>query len=113
MISTARREAGSHRSSDDTLGSPRKDSSANEWARARMGLLRLMYVSREGDRREGVLLRQGKGWFQISGMGHEALAAIALALRPSDYLFPYYRDRALALAKGMTNRELALAFFGK
>ena len=63
-------------------------------------LLRLMALAREGDRREGILLRQGKGWFQVSGMGHEALAAIGYLLRQDDYLFPYYRDRALVLARG-------------
>ncbi len=76
-------------------------------------LLHLMALSREGDRREGILLRQSKGWFQVSGMGHEALAALVSALRPDDYLFPYYRDRALALARGVTNYELALAYFAK
>lgn len=76
-------------------------------------LLSLMALSREGDRREGILLRQGKGWFQVSGMGHEALAAIVYAMRPDDYLFPYYRDRALILARGVTNYELALAYLAK
>lgn len=76
-------------------------------------LLRLMALAREGDRREGILMRQGKGWFQVSGTGHETLAALIMALRPDDYLFPYYRDRALALAKGMTNYELALAYFAR
>jgi 2-oxoisovalerate dehydrogenase E1 component len=76
-------------------------------------LLHLMALSREGDRREGILLRQGKGWFQVSGMGHEALAAISYLLRPDDYLFPYYRDRALVLARGVSNYELALAYFAK
>jgi 2-oxoisovalerate dehydrogenase E1 component len=79
----------------------------------RLELLRLMYLSREGDRREGVLLRQGKGWFQVAGMGHETLALLAMMLTDQDYLFPYYRDRAMALAKGMTNRELADAYFAK
>ncbi len=72
-----------------------------------------MFLSREGDRREGVLLRQSKGWFQVSGMGHEPLAALALHLREDDYIFPYYRDRAMMLAKGITNAELALAYFAK
>src|ERR1044071_2563687 len=76
-------------------------------------LLSLMALSREGDRREGILLRQSKGWFQVSGMGHESLAALVYALRPDDYLFPYYRDRAMALARGITNYELALAYFAK
>jgi 2-oxoisovalerate dehydrogenase E1 component len=76
-------------------------------------MLELMMLSREGDRREGILLRQSKGWFQVSGMGHEALAAMALVLRPDDYIFPYYRDRALMLARGISNFELALAYFAK
>jgi len=72
-----------------------------------------MLLSREGDRREGILLRQSKGWFQVSGMGHEALAAFAFLMRPDDYLFPYYRSRALMLARGMSNYDLALAYFAK
>jgi len=72
-----------------------------------------MMLSREGDRREGILMRQGKGWFQVPGMGHEALAAIAYHLRPDDYIFPTYRDRALMLARGMTTREIALDFMAR
>ncbi len=79
----------------------------------RLELLKLMYLSREGDRREGVLLRQSKGWFQVAGMGHEALGVMALLLELDDYLFPYYRDRAMVLAKGVTNAELASAYFAK
>lgn len=79
----------------------------------RLELLNLMYLSREGDRREGVLHRQSKGWFQVAGMGHEPLAAISMLMQPDDYLFPYYRDRAMVLAKGVTNAELASAYFAK
>lgn len=79
----------------------------------KLDFLKLMFLSREGDRREGVLLRQSKGWFQVSGMGHEALAALTLSLRDDDYIFPYYRDRAILLAKGMTNLEMAYAYFAK
>ncbi len=45
-------------------GGERSDSTIDE-----LELLKLMYLSREGDRREGVLLRQSKGWFQVAGMG--------------------------------------------
>jgi len=82
-------------------------------SKTKLDLLRTMLLSREGDRREGILLRQSKGWFQVSGMGHEALAALTLSLRPEDYLFPYYRDRALMLGRGVTNYEMALAYLGK
>ena len=82
-------------------------------AYSKIDFLKLMLLSREGDRREGILLRQSKGWFQVSGMGHEALGAFCLALRPDDYLFPYYRDRSIALARGLSNYDLALAYFAK
>jgi 2-oxoisovalerate dehydrogenase E1 component len=72
-----------------------------------------MAQSREGDRREGILVRQGRGFLQVPGAGHEALAAVCLALRPDDWVFPYYRERAVALARGVSTLELALNFFGK
>ncbi|MBS1708826.1 MAG: 2-oxoisovalerate dehydrogenase [Armatimonadetes bacterium] len=79
----------------------------------KLDYLRLMMLSREGDRREGILLRQSKGWFQVSGMGHEAIGCLATHLGQDDWLYPYYRDRALMLARGLTNYELALAYFAK
>src|SRR3569832_2129744 len=79
----------------------------------KLDFLRLMLLSREGDRREGILLRQSKGWFQVSGMGHEALGAFSHVLRADDYVFPYYRDRALLLGRGMSDYDLALAYFAK
>ncbi len=79
----------------------------------KLEFLRLMMLSREGDRREGILLRQSKGWFQVGGLGHEALAAFSYVLRPDDWIFPYYRSRALMLARGMSNYEMALAYFAK
>ena len=75
--------------------------------------LETMLFSRESDLREGLLIRQNRGWFQVAGMGHEALGALAYHLVPDDYLYLYYRDRALALARGITTSELALAFFAK
>lgn len=77
----------------------------------RLQLLRIMETSRQGDRREGILLRQSKGWFAVGGMGQEGMAALAYTIRDDDILFPYYRDRALCLARGLTTYDLALAFF--
>lgn len=76
-----------------------------------LDLLRLMETARQGDRREGILLRQGKGWFSVGGMGQEAVAALSYLLTDDDWLFPYYRDRALCMARGLTTYDLALAFF--
>ena len=79
----------------------------------RHSLLRVLWRSRLGDLREQSLIRQGKGWFHISGMGHEALAAIALHMQSGDYAFPYYRDRAFCLQRGISDYDMALAFYAK
>lgn len=76
-------------------------------------LLKLMYMSREGDRREGILLRQSKGWFQVAGIGHETFGVVSRLMEDGDYLFPYYRDRAMVLGRGVSNYDLALAYFAK
>lgn len=79
----------------------------------RKSLLRVLWRSRLGDLREQSLIRQGKGWFHISGMGHEALAGVALHLEADDYAFPYYRDRAFCTQRGLSDYDLALAFYAK
>lgn len=76
-------------------------------------LLRIMLAAREADRRESILHRQSQGWFQLPSSGHEALAVLCASLEPDDYLFPYYRDRALLLARGVSNYDLALGYFAK
>src|SRR5881398_3365777 len=76
-------------------------------------LLKTMLESRHADLREQNLNRQGKGHFHVSGMGHEALAAISVQMEPDDYIVPYYRDRGLVLGRGVTTRELALEYFAK
>src|SRR5438046_8437776 len=79
----------------------------------KLRLLTTMLESRHSDLREQNLIRQGKGHFHVSGMGHEALAAVSIHMEPDDYIVAYYRDRGLVLGRGMTTRQLGLEYFAK
>src|SRR5262245_39082872 len=73
-----------------------------------------MLLSRKLDDKEIQLKRQNRIFFQINGVGHEALgAAIARAFRPGhDWFFFYYRDRAACLGLGLTPLDMLLQAVG-
>jgi len=75
---------------------------------------RLACLSRALDDREILLQKQSRVYFQISGAGHEILLlALDRSLRPAyDWFFPYYRDRALVLALGVTPLDIMLEAVG-
>lgn len=75
---------------------------------------RNMQMSRRLDDREVLLKRQNRIFFQISGAGHECIqTATGMLLRTGDDWFHlYYRDRALALALGITPEAMLLQAVG-
>jgi 2-oxoisovalerate dehydrogenase E1 component len=82
--------------------------------KALLEMYRAIVLSRKVDDKEIQLKRQNKIYFQINGVGHEAVgAAMAQVFQPGhDWFFFYYRDRAAALALGVSPLDMFLQAVG-
>jgi 2-oxoisovalerate dehydrogenase E1 component len=74
-----------------------------------------MMRSRLLDDKMLILLKQGKGFFHIGAMGHEAIQTAAAYTMTSgrDWAYPYYRDQALVMGLGQTAQENLLSFLAR
>jgi len=80
-----------------------------------LSAFRNMRKSRKLDQKMLILLKQGKSYFHIGCMGHEAIqTAAAYAMEPGrDWAFPYYRGQALCLGLGMTENDILKCFLSR
>ena len=62
-------------------------------------IFRAACTSRALDRTSRAMQRAGTGFYTIGSSGHEGMAAVALALRPTDMAFLHYRDAAFQIAR--------------
>ena len=62
-------------------------------------IFRAACLSRALDRTSRGMQRAGKGFYTIGSSGHEGMAAVAAALRPTDMAFLHYRDAAFQIAR--------------
>ena len=64
-----------------------------------VAIFRAACLSRALDRQSRQMQRAGQGFYTIGSSGHEGLAAVARALRPTDMAFLHYRDAAFQIAR--------------
>ncbi len=64
-----------------------------------VGLFRAQCLSRQLDRTSRAMQKTGQGYYTIGSSGHEGMAAVAEALRPTDMAFLHYRDAAFQIQR--------------
>ncbi|MDP1669115.1 dehydrogenase E1 component subunit alpha/beta [Phaeovulum sp.] len=64
-----------------------------------VALYRAQCTSRALDRTSRAMQKAGQGFYTIGSSGHEGMAAVAAALRPTDMALLHYRDAAFQIAR--------------
>ena len=64
-----------------------------------VALYRAQCLSRALDRQSRAMQKAAQGFYTIGSSGHEGMAAVAAALRPTDPAFLHYRDAAFQIAR--------------
>ncbi|GAB4359298.1 MAG: thiamine pyrophosphate-dependent enzyme [Oricola sp.] len=81
-----------------------------------IGIFRSQCASRHLDRMGRKMQKAGHGYYTIGSSGHEGMAAVAAALKPTDMAFLHYRDgafqveRAAQAGKQDVVRDMLLSF---
>ncbi|MDH5528482.1 MAG: thiamine pyrophosphate-dependent enzyme [Paracoccaceae bacterium] len=66
-----------------------------------VAIYRAACLSRALDRTSRTMQKAGQGFYTIGSSGHEGMAAVASALRPTDMAFLHYRDAAFQIARSL------------
>ncbi|WP_305098362.1 dehydrogenase E1 component subunit alpha/beta [Croceibacterium aestuarii] len=64
-----------------------------------VSIFRSACLTRALDRESRAMQAAGQGYYTIGSSGHEGMAAVAAALRPSDMAFLHYRDAAFQIQR--------------
>ena len=75
-----------------------------------VSLFRSQCLSRALDRTSRAMQKAGQGYYTIGSSGHEGMAAVAHALRPTDMAFLHYRDAAFQIARAAQVPGQTVAF---
>src|SRR5208283_3989900 len=75
-----------------------------------VSLFRSHCLSRALDRTSRAMQKAGQGYYTIGSSGHEGMAAVAHALRPTDVAFLHYRDAAFQIARAAQVPGQTIAF---
>ena len=67
-------------------------------------------LSRALDRTSRAMQKVGQGFYTIGSSGHEGMAAVAAALRPTDMAFLHYRDAAFQIARSQQVEGQSIAW---